>query len=124
MWLYRCYNDGGSPSLWERWYRETPDVQGSHDSVFEGLESMLSWREPWTKFFDKKERVIEVRLSGRVEWRVFGFHSGAAREFVVLGVGYHKQRVYTPADIRKTLIKRKRDIEAEFGKAIACARPR
>jgi hypothetical protein len=124
MWKYRCYDDGGGePNLWKRWYDATPDVPGSHDSVFEGLETMVNWREPWTKFFDKEARIIEVRLSGDVEWRVFGFHSGARQEFVVLGVGYHKGKVYTPHDIRKTLIKRKKEIEADPGKAVPCARP-
>jgi hypothetical protein len=124
MWKYRCYDDGGRPVLWKRWYDITLDVQGSHDSVFDGLETMVNWREPWTKFYDKGERIIEVRLSGGVEWRVFGFYGGAPKEFVVLGIGYHKQKVYTPPDIRKTLIKRKREIEADPGKAISCARPR
>ena len=123
MWKYRCYDDGGNPSLWKRWYDATVDVQGSHDSIFQGLESMVNWREPWTKFFDKEERIIEVRLSGDVEWRVFGFHSGERQEFVILGTAFHKGKVYTPHDIRTTLIKRKKEIEADPKKAKPCERP-
>jgi hypothetical protein len=124
MWKYRCYDDGGKPDLWKRWYDDHKDVQGSHDSVFDALESMVSWRKPWTDFIDKKARIIEVRLSGDVEWRVFGFHGGAQREFIVLGTGYHKGRVYTPANVRKTAIKRKQEIEADPGKAKFCERPK
>ncbi|MCK1562454.1 hypothetical protein IVB08_00315 [Bradyrhizobium sp. 173] len=124
MWKYRCYDDGGQPNLWRRWYESNADVQGSHDSVFDGLETMVSWREPWTKFIDKGERIIEVRLSGKLEWRVFGFHSGAQREFVVLGAGSKKGKVYTPADIKKTVIKRKKEVEADLGKAPSCGRPK
>jgi hypothetical protein len=123
MWKYRCYDDGGNPNLWTRWYRGTPDAQGSHDSVFEGLESMVNWRKPWTDFIDKDARIIEVRLSGDVEWRVFGFHSGAQREFVVLGIGYHKGKVYTPHGIKRTLIIRKKEIESNPEKAKPCERP-
>jgi hypothetical protein len=124
MWKYRCYDDGdGSVDLWKRWYDATLDVQGSHDSVFDGLETMVTWREPWTKFFDKEARIIEVRLSGDVEWRVFGFYGGARQEFVVLGLGYHKGKVYTPRGIKTTLINRKREIEVDPRKAVPCARP-
>jgi hypothetical protein len=85
---------------------------------------MLNWREPWTKIFDKNERIVEVRLSGDVEWRVFGFHTGVRQEFAVLGVAHHKGKVYAPPDIRATLIKRKKEVEADPGKAVTCERPK
>jgi hypothetical protein len=124
MWIYRCYDDGNQPNLWRRWYDSHLDTQGSHDSVFGGLETMVNWREPWTKFFNKAERIIEVRLSGDLEWRIFGFHSGAKQEFIVLDIGYHKQGVYTPRGLRKTLVKRKKEVESDLGKAPPCVRPK
>jgi hypothetical protein len=124
MWKYRCYDDGGQPNLWRRWYGASIDAQGSHDSVFEGLETIVNWRKPWARFFDKGNRIIEIRLSGEVEWRVFGFHSGAQQEFVVLEIGYHKDGVYTPHNVRKTLAKRKKQVEADLGRAPSCDRPK
>jgi hypothetical protein len=40
-----------------------------------------------------------------------------------LGSASHKGKVYTPADVRNTLIKRKKEIEADPGKAKPCERP-
>lgn len=124
MWTYRCYDDGDQPYLWRRWFDSAPDVHGSHDTVFRGLEQVDVWKKPWTDFIDKKNRILEVRLVGSVEWRVFGFYSEVTRrEFIVLATGFHKQRVYTPADIKKTLVKRKKEVEANLGKAPICVRP-
>jgi hypothetical protein len=125
MWTYRCYDDGSQPNLWRCWFDSAPDCHGSHESVFKGLEQMDQWKKPWTDFFDKKNRIIEVRLVGNVEWRVFGFFSAAQRrEFIVLATGFHKQKVYTPPKIRKTLVARKKEVEANLGKAPICVRPR
>lgn len=125
MWAYRCYDDGTKPNLWKAWYDSNDDVHGSHDSVFSMLEQLTNWREPHAKFFDKTERIIEIRLSGDREWRVFGIYSpSASMEFIVLAVGYHKQKVYTPADIRKTLKSRKKEVHKDITKALSCDRPK
>ena len=125
MWTYRCYDDGSSPNLWSNWYYNTPDVMGSHDSVFSALEQMTNWRPPYTKIIShKREAIVEVRLSGAVEWRVFGFYGPTRMEFVALGVGYHKQRVYYPADILNTVVRRKKETELDITRAISCARPK
>src|SRR5215510_3229512 len=103
MWTYRCYNDGSLPNIWKSWYDNTPDVQGSHDSVFDALEQIRNWKPPYTKILNhKREAIVEVRLSGAVEWRVFGYYGPTRMEFIVLGVGHHKQRVYYPPDILNT----------------------
>jgi hypothetical protein len=124
MWNYRCYDDGGQPNLWQRWHDSNPDAHGSHESVFAGLETMVNWKKPWTRFFDKKNRIIEARLSADLEWRIWGFHSGAQREFVVLEIGFHKDGVWTPPGIRKTLVSRKTEVERNPAKAPPCDRPK
>lgn len=124
MWTYRCYDDGREPNLWRRWFDSAPDVHGSHDSVFGGLEQLDQWKPPWSEYFDKNNRIVEVRLDGSVQWRVFGFFSSVQRrEFIVLDIGYHKQRVYTPAGIRKILVRKKKEVEANPRKAPSCVRP-
>lgn len=122
MWTYRCYDDGKSPNLWQRWYAETSGAQGAHDANFEILEQQPQWKPPHTKFFDKPNRIIEVRLQGTVKHRILGVY-GKEREFIVLGACYHKQKVYFPHDIRRTVIKRKNEIDADNSKAIRCERP-
>lgn len=125
MWTYRCYDDGGSVNLWQRWYNETVAAQGSHTVVFDQLEQRLDWRKPWTDILDKKNKIIEVRLSdaANIEWRILGFYGEARQEFIVLLVCNHKQRVYDPKDAKKTAVKRKKIIEADQQKAPSCDRP-
>jgi hypothetical protein len=124
MWVYRCYVDGQQPNLWRRWYDAHPDYQGSHDSIFNALEQRLEWKEPWTKFFDKKNRILEVRLNGNVKYRILGYCSSSVRmEFIVIAICSHKQQVYDPPDIRKTAVKRKAEIESDPERAVTCVRP-
>jgi hypothetical protein len=124
MWTYRCYDDGGAPNLWQRWYDSSPDFQGSHDSIFEMLESRVNWGPPHTEFLDTENRIIEVRLTGKVKHRILGFYGDTHGEFIVLGTCFHKQSVYSPPDIKQTVIDRKNEIQRNQGRAIACARPK
>jgi hypothetical protein len=109
MWKYRCYNDGRHPNLWRRWYDSNPKFQGSHDSIFEMLESRQNWGPPHAEFLDKENRIVEVRLTGKVKHRILGFYSDVRGEFIVLGPCIHKQGVYTPHGIRETVVDRKNE---------------
>jgi hypothetical protein len=124
MWTYRCYDDGTKPNLWQDWHDSALDAQGSHESVFDALEQMDNWREPYTKIINRRERIIEARINGDVKWRVFGFFGEQRREFIVLGIGFHKQKVYDPPDILETIVKRKKEIVRDLGKAPPCVRPK
>jgi hypothetical protein len=124
MWTYRCYNDGGEPNLWQRWYEANPDYQGTHDSIFEMLESRVNWGPPHAEFLDTENRIIEVRLTGKVKYRILGFYGEVRGEFVVLGTCFHKQNVYTPPSIRDTVVVRKNEIQSNQGRAVACVRPK
>lgn len=124
MWTYRCYVDGARPNLWLDWYDSAPDAHGSHESVFDALEQMDNWRAPYSKIINRKERIIEARVTGDVQWRVFGFFGEPRKEFIVLGIGHHKQRVYYPPDILTTIVKRKKEVEKDIGKAVPCVRPK
>jgi len=124
MRTYRCYDDGRQPNLWRRWYDSHPDFQGSHDSVFEMLESRMNWGPPHAEFLDKENRIVEIRLTGKVKHRILGFYGQVRGEFIVLGSCIHKQKVYTPHGIKETVINRKTEIESNQQKAIVCARPK
>jgi hypothetical protein len=124
MWTYRCYDDGDGGCPWQRWYDANPDYQGSHDAIFDVLETQDVWNYPAVEFLDKVNRIIEVRLHGRVKHRVLGFYGSVRREFIVLGFCYHKQKVYYPQDIKATVVRRKRAIEQDATHAKPCRRPR
>ena len=123
MWSYRCYDDGKPGCPWQRWYDENPDFQGSHDSVFDTLEGLNNWGPPEADILDKDNRIIEVRLSGKVKHRLLGFYGGTRYEFVIVGFCYHKQRNYYPPAIKNTVVKRKRAIENDAKRAKSCTRP-
>ena len=124
MWKYRCYDDGGQPNLWQRWYDANPGFQGSHDLIFEMLESRLKWGPPHTEFLDTDNRIVEVRLTGKVKHRILGFYGDTRGEFIVLGTCIHKQHIYTPHGIRDTVVDRKNEIQKNRGRAISCVRPK
>ena len=124
MWNYRCYDDGRTPSLWQRWYDQNKDKRGTHDSVFRMLEQQKQWTNTvHTKIFDKNNGIIEVRLTGNPKHRILGFYGEAQREFVILGTCTHKQHVYDPPSIRKTVVSRKKEILENKLKAQVCVRP-
>lgn len=121
IWTYRCYDDGNKPNLWQRWYDSNPNYQGKHDSVFRIIEHHDQWREPYTKIL--KDGLVEVRITGDVQWRIFGFFSKTRREFIVVSTGYHKGQIYDPRNIIKKSIVIKNDIKSGIKKAISCGRP-
>ena len=122
MWTYRCYDDGSDPNLWQRWYVQNPDAHGSHDAVFRMLEQMKAWREPHAKLLKNYDQLVEIRLSGDLEHRIFGMYA-AGRQFIVLATGYHKQKVYSPKDVLKTATKRKKEVLLDPERTVPCVRP-
>lgn len=124
MWTYRCYNDGKDPNLWQRWYRANKAARGAHDNAFRMLEQREEWQEPNAKHLGKG--LIEVKFKGvdKRQWRIFGYHTaGEHRDFTVIGVGYHKDRVYTPRDAIPKAREIKADIEHGRAEAYPCERP-
>ena len=122
LWKFKCYDDGQSPNLWQRWYKSNIDYQGSHDAIFEIIEQQQSWTNPYyTKAMG--DDLIEVRLNGAVQWRIFGFYGDKRREFVVVAIGYHKQNVYYPKAIKETAKKIIGAIKSGIKKANDCERP-
>lgn len=123
MWTYRCYDDGKKPNLWQRWYDANPDYQGRHDAVFDTLESLPYWKEPYSKYLNNDERIIEVRLTGKVKHRILGFYGTKKQEFIVVATCNHKGKVYDPPDAPARAVKRKKEIERGERNAIVCTRP-
>jgi hypothetical protein len=121
-WTYKCYDDGKSPSLWQRWYDDTPAAQGSFDAALNFLEALEVWQEPNAR---KIGDLIEIKCKGGgIQHRVFGFYStGEKQKFIVLGFGDHKDRVYNPKDILKTCTRRRKEVEDDPSKAKDCTRP-
>lgn len=110
--------------MWQRWYASNPDFQGSHDSIFEMLETRMNWGPPHTEFLDTENRIIEVRLTGKVKHRILGFYGDTRGEFIVLGTCFHKQNVYSPPGIKQAVVDRKNEIEMDQRRAITCVRPK
>jgi hypothetical protein len=124
MWTYCCYDDGKEPDLWRRWYDDNPDFQGTHDSIFEMLEDRVNWGPKQVEYLDAENRILEVRLNGKVKHRILGCYGWDVRqEFIVLGTCYHKQKVYHPHGIKDTVVRRKQEVERDLGRAPICVRP-
>jgi phage-related protein len=124
VWQWLCYDDGDEEDLWTRWYRGVDDaVQGKHDTIIEYLEvrSAGEWREPHTKKIEND--IIEVRIHGNVQHRLFGFFGPKQGEFTFVLPCIHKQNVYTPKGAKKTAAKRKLAIEAGEANVRRCKRP-
>lgn len=120
-WTFKCYDDGRSPNLWQRWYDDNARARGAHDAILDIIEQLERWREPYTKAFDD---VVEIRFTAqKVERRIFGFYGGTKQQFVVTATGSHKGKVYTPKEILKTHSKRRKEIEGDPTKAKDCSRP-
>lgn len=122
LWTYKCYDDGHMPNLWQRWYGENTAYQGTHDGVFDIIEQQEAWINPYyTKALGSD--LVEVRLSGTVQWRIFGFYGAKRRQFVVVTTGNHKENVYDPRDVKKTAIKIINAIKSGTKEAKDCERP-
>lgn len=122
-WTYKCYNNGKPINLWQQWYDDSSmTVRAKHDATFEILEPKTVWTMPKAKSL--RNGLIEVRLTGDVAWRIFGFYGKQKRhEFIVVAVGNHKDRVYHPQKIIDTAKKRKEEINSNPAKAKSCERP-
>lgn len=124
MWLYRCYVDGEDPNLWEAWYERERDMRGRHDQTFRILSQRDIWTKPHWLQLTSKDGLGEVRLrGGSREWRIFGYLDHGRKEFVVCGIGYHKDNVYTPRNIIDTCVERMKEMQGDEDKAISCNRP-
>jgi hypothetical protein len=120
-WTFRCYDDGRSPDLWRRWFDSHPECQAKHDSVLDILEQRDVWTEPYVKTL-RAGGLVEIRIVGGVQWRIFGYYSGL-KSFTVVATGNHKGSVYSPRDILKTASKIIRDIKSGEKGSIPCVRP-
>jgi hypothetical protein len=49
------------------------------------LESRVNWGPPHTEFLDAENRIIEVRLTGKVKHRILGFYGDTRGEFICAG---------------------------------------
>lgn len=125
-WTYRCYDSGGVKTLWQQWYDNNPDYRGEHDFIFDFLEQQDVWRTKTRTITGKKySGLIEVKLTIDVQHRIFGCYSkGERRVFIILGTGFHKGKIYTPAKILDTVANRKKEIENGSAQSPICSRPR
>jgi len=67
--------------------------------------------------------LIEVRLSGRVMWRILGFYGSERRQFVVVGACNHKGKVYEPKEALNTARRMIKEIKAGKKVTVPCERP-
>ena len=123
IWTFRCYDDGqGPPNLWERWYNAHPEIQGTHDAKLRILEQQPIWNDP--HYTDNMPGdVVEIRIKGRVQWRIFGHYGQKRYEFVVTAIGWHKGRQYNPRGVVATAGLLKLKIESGKSNAPICKRP-
>lgn len=100
-------------------------MRAKHDAAFQFLEANVEWSEPQYKRLRNYDGLGEVRLQGKVAWRVFGFRrtEDNIREFIVLAVGNHKQQVYRPKNVLKTATRRMKEVQNDPKKAEYCERP-
>lgn len=125
-WNYRCYDDGDRTNLWQRWYDEHPQAQGAHDAAFELLEQMQVWQPPNFKYLRGKYKGLgEVRFFGRdkLQWRVFGQLDQRSQRYLVLSIGYHKGKKYTPTNVMEKAKQRLSEVTNDTQKAVNCERP-
>ena len=88
------------------------------------LEQMDRWQRPNFRTLKNARGMGEIQFSAiKVHWRVFGFFDPVEKEFIVLGCGNHKGRVYAPKSIIKTCVARMREVTDDPRKAKRCVRP-
>lgn len=123
LWSFRCYDDGGDPNLWQRWYDQHPEAQGRHDAVLRIIENQPVWNnEDYTD--NMPGDVVEIRVTGKVQWRVFGHYSKGERHvFVVNETGWHKGKQYKPRSVVKSSELRRIELEEGEANAVLCKRP-
>lgn len=123
VWTFRCYDDGeGPPNLWQRWYDAHPEVQGKHDAILRIIEQQPTWtNEHYTD--NMPGDIVEIRIKGRVQWRIFGHYGQQRQEFVVTAIGWHKGKQYNPKRVVAQAATLKLEIEAGRANAPPCQRP-
>ena len=127
MWVFFCYDERGKISLWQAWYDSCDDAtKASHDYALEFLE--VREHHDWigTPHFGPlvpQKGIYEIRLPGKIKWRLLGYFGPRPAQFTVVLICNHKGPVYEPKDSRKTAVKRKGDIESGKRKRIHCVRP-
>lgn len=122
--MFYCYDTNENPNLWAAWYAaQSSKVRAKHDVVLEFLEQRLGslWRLPHADLLG--DGLIEIRITGDVQWRVLGFFGPSKFDFTVVLVCYHKGRVYTPKSAIKTAKRIMAEIETDLRKRKRCVRP-
>lgn len=104
---------------------QSDEVQAKHESAFEYLEARIDWSLPSYKQLVGFDGLGEVRLQGKLAWRIFGFRRDfcGAREFVVTHIGNHKGNVYSPRKVLKQAAMRMKEIQNDPSKSKSCSRP-
>ena len=126
MWKYYCYDNGRPDNLWSDWYHKRDEqTKAQHDQVWEMLEQRGShqWEIPWAKHLG--ESLIEIRVSGNVQWRILGYYGpkGERKAFTILLICNHKQNIYQPHDAINTARKRLKMVEQNNSMVKSCDRP-
>ncbi|RUU97818.1 hypothetical protein EOB36_25655 [Mesorhizobium sp. M6A.T.Cr.TU.017.01.1.1] len=125
-WTYRCYDDGTTPSFWQRWYDDTPQARGSHNAAFGILEQLEVWSPPNFKPLKGEYKGLhEVKFLGKDQrqWRVFGKADQRNQSFLALHIGYHKDSNYTPSNVMAKAKERLAEALSDPRKAKPCERP-
>ena len=110
-------------NLWQTSYDSAADeVKAKHDAKWEFLEAneAAEWGKVDTKTFDG---FVEVRLPGKVAWRIMGFFGPGEHEFTVVLICFHKGQQYTPKKCLKTAKTRTLEVENDLRRRASCARP-
>jgi len=126
VWKYKGHVFREIPSLWAAWYvTQSDEVRAKHDTAFEFLEGRIYWSEPRYKKLVGHDGLGEVILKGKVAWRIFGFRQGAHsdREFLVMRIGNHKGKIYSPRKVIEQALKRMEEIKRDPSKSKTCVRP-
>jgi len=123
MWTFRCYDDGGDETLWRQWYDSASGrSRGVHDRILEELEQLENWAvSPHVKRF--VSHTFEIRVMTDLQWRIAGCYE-PNHTFVILHIGYHKQRVYTPRDFKESVAIRFNAVKSDIKRAPICVRPK
>jgi hypothetical protein len=119
-----CYDESDGRSLWRDWYNSASDeVKEKYDTKWEFLEvnEASEWGKVDTKTFND---FVEIRLPGKVAWRVMGFFGPGRHEFTVVLVCFHKGAQYTPKKCLKTVKSRISEVRQNLNRRKLCARPK
>ena len=127
MWTYFCYDNEKEESLWHVWYAaRDDDTKASHDYAFEYLEPRENREWYNTPHFGPlvpKKGIYEIRLPGKLKWRLAGYFGPGVKQFTIVLICNHKGQIYDPPDSKKTAVKRKSQIESGKRKRKQCVRP-